>query len=508
MREPDHMAKSDDVVRTDVAVVGGGSSGAVVAARLVEAGVRVTLLEAGPDYGPLTGGPGEGARTAWPADLLNAHAIALSHDWGYTSGPVAGRAPWTFERARVIGGCSAHNGAIAAVGHASDYDGWGLPQWRTDVLRPVFATVLDKMRVRAYRADEAGPFHARCLEAAARAGWKIASDLCDLDANESFGLETVNIVDGVRWNTAFAYLDPVRHRPNLTIVDRVLVDRFVEDASGVTLHAWRDGREFTVRADRVVLSAGVYGTPAILQRSGVGDPARLREAGVRCVLDQPGVGANLHDHPMIHADRRIGPLLQTWLDEAAARGALPEEQTLGKVCSSQATDGIFDLHLYPVCASTQTALTGGNALVEVACVTPRSRGRVDIVSADPAAAPSIDHAYLTDADGHDIAVLREGLVMAQELLNHPALASVLGDPVTDTSTDEAIRREVVHYYHPVGTCPMGIGDDDVCDGQGRVRGLDCVTVADVSLMAQIPRANTNIPAVMIGERIASFLLHH
>ena len=91
MREPDHMAKSDDVVRTDVAVVGGGSSGAVVAARLVEAGVRVTLLEAGPDYGPLTGGPGEGARTAWPADLLNAHAIALSHDWGYTSGPVAGR---------------------------------------------------------------------------------------------------------------------------------------------------------------------------------------------------------------------------------------------------------------------------------------------------------------------------------------------------------------------------------------------------------------------------------
>ena len=96
--------------------------------------------------------------------------------------------------------------------------------------------------------------------------------------------------------------------------------------------------------------------------------------------------------------------------------------------------------------------------------------------------------------------------MAQDLLNHPALASVLGDPVTDTSTDEAIRREVVHYYHPVGTCPMGAGDDGVCDGQGSVRGLDRVTVADVSLMSQIPRANTNIPAVMIGERIASFLL--
>ena len=500
------MAGPDDVMNADVVVVGGGSSGAVVAARLAEAGVRVTLLEAGPDYGPFTGRPGDGSRTAWPADLLNAHAIALSHDWGYASGPVVGRAPWTFERARVIGGCSAHNGAIAAVGHATDYDGWGLPEWRTDVLRPVFAAVLDKMRVRAYRPDEAGPFHARCLEAAAGTGWEIASDLCDLDANESFGLETVNIVDGVRWNTAFAYLDPVRHRANLTIVDRVLVDRFVEDRSGVTVHAWRNGDAFTVRAERVVLSAGVYGTPAILQRSGVGDPPRLRTAGVACVLDQPGVGANLHDHPMIHADRRIGPLLQTWLDEAAARGALPEEQTLGKVCSSLATDAIFDLHLYPVCASTQTALTGGNALVEVACVTPRSRGRVDIASADPTAAPRIDHGYLSDPAGHDIAVLRDGLVMAQDLLNHPALASVLGPPVTDTSTDAAIRRAVVHYYHPVGTCPMGAGDDGVCDSRGGVRGLDRVTVADVSLMAQVPRANTNIPAVMIGERVASFLL--
>ena len=293
VRKPDRMAGPDAVVNADVVVVGGGSSGAVVAARMAEAGVRVTLLEAGPDYGPLAGRPADGSRTAWPADLLNAHAIALSHDWGYESGPVAGRAPWTFERARVIGRCSAHNGAIAAVGHAADYDGWGLPEWRTDMLRSVFATVLDKMRVRAYRVDEAGPFHVRCLEAASGTGWEIASDLCDLDANESFGLETVNIVDGVRWNTAFAYLDPVRHRANLTIVDRVLVDPFVEDRSGVTVHAWRNGDAFTIRAGRVVLSTGVYGTPAILQRSGVGDPERLCRAGVACVLDRPGAGVGV-----------------------------------------------------------------------------------------------------------------------------------------------------------------------------------------------------------------------
>ncbi len=486
--------------RADVVVVGGGSSGAVLAARLAEAGVNVMLLEAGPDYGPFT-------NHKWPSDLLNAHALALSHDWGYGSGPITGRAPWTFERARVIGGCSAHNGAIAAVGHASDYDAWGFPEWRTDVLRPIFKTVLDKMRVRAYEPHEAGPFHARCLEAAAALGWNIASDLCDLDANDSFGLETVNIVDGVRWNTAFAYLDPARHLSTLTIIEMTEVERFVEHDGGVTIIAWRYGQPVTIEADRIVLSAGVYGTPAILQRSGIGDPDRLRAVGVTCRHELKGVGANLHDHPMVHADRVMGATLQGSLAEAAQRNGLPEEQTLGKARSTRATDGVFDLHLFPVCASTQTTLTNGNAHIEVACMTPRSRGRVDIVSADRSAHARIDHAYLTDADDHDITVLRDGLVMAQEMLNHPVFASLLGESVTDTGSDEALRREVAHYYHPVGTCAMGTDEMSVCDMSGRVRGLRHTTVADASLMPQIPRANTNIPAIMIGERVAEFLMN-
>lgn len=483
----------------DVIVIGGGTSGAVIAARLIAAGATVTVLEAGPDYGALDTG-------RWPADLLDAHTLATSHDWGYTSGPVLGRRPWTFERARVIGGCSAHNGAIAAVGHAADYDAWQLPGWHTAQLRPLFATALEQMRVRTYTAEEVGPFHARCLDAAAGCGWYMAQDLCDLDANASFGRESVNIVDRLRWNTAFAYLDPLRASHALRIVDHTLVDRLVASASAVTVCGLREGQPVRFEADRVVLSAGVYGSPAILQRSGIGDPARLRRAGITPVHALPGVGANLHDHPMVHAERLLGPELRRWIDDAAARGQLPEEQTLGKALSSQAVDGIFDLHVFPVCGSNQTMLTDGRALVEVACVTPRSRGRVDVRSADPTAAPLIDHRYLSDPEGHDLAVLRDGLVLAEDLLNHPALATLLGPPGTAVASDEAIRREVAHYYHPVGTCAMGHGPDAVCDEIGRVHGLARVTVGDVSLMPRIPRANTNIPAVVIGERIAQCLL--
>jgi choline dehydrogenase len=488
------MRSSRARVEAEFVVVGGGSSGAAVAGRLAEAGRDVVLLEAGPDYGALHGGQ-------WPTELVDARQLALTHDWRYGSGR------WTFERARVIGGCSAHNGAIAAVGHRLDYDEWGLPAWTAEEVAASFAIVLDRMRVRAYTRDQAVPFHAHCLDVAEAMGLTIASDLCDLDAGESFGLETVNVVGTTRWNTAFAYLDPVRDRSNLRIVDAVLVDRFEPSDGAVVVHGMRQGAPLTVAAATLVLSAGVYGTPAILERSGVGDPAVLRPLSVQVVAPLPGVGANLHDHPMFHADRAVGPLLQGWLDEATASEFLPEEQTLGKFSSSMA-DGRYDTHLFPVIASNQTSLLRGRATVEVTCLNPASRGSSHIRSPDPAAAPAIDHRYLADDEGHDLAVLRDGLVNANRMLDQPLLARLLGGPVTDGSSDEAIRAQVMHYYHPVGTCRMGLDGDTlaVCDARGRVRGIDGVVVADASLIPVIPRANTNMPAVMIGERIAGFLL--
>ena len=480
-------------LRADIAVVGGGSAGAVIAARLAEADVDVVLIEAGPDYGP-HGTPG------WPTDLVDATTLALSHDWGYGDGR------WTWERARVIGGCSSHNGAIAAVGHRVDYDAWGLPGWTADDVAPLFRTVVENMRVRVYGQDEVVPFHRHCLEAAEALGWRMISDLCDLDGNDGFGLESVNVVGRTRWNTAFAYLDPVRDRPNLQIVDRALVDRIAERPDRVEIHAIRDGQPLTVHAGKVVLSAGAYGTPAILQRSGVGDPERLRAVGVEPVLDLPGVGANLHDHPLVLVDRAIGAELQADIDAAKERGFLPEEQTLGKAVSSQAADGIFDLHVFPVLAADQTHEMHGRVAAVVSCVTPQSRGRVDIVSTDPEAHPAIDHDYLGDADGHDLAVLRDGIVIANELLDHPAVADHVGAAVTDLSTDAAIRANVAHYYHPVGTAKMGDGPDAVCDARGRVHGLDRVVVGDASLFPQIMRGNTNLPAIMTGERIARTLI--
>jgi choline dehydrogenase len=208
---------------------------------------------------------------------------------------------------------------------------------------------------------------------------------------------------------------------------------------------------------------------------------------------------------MIHADRAIGEKLQRFLDETAASGFLPEEQTLGKALSSLAADGLFDLHIFPVLGSDQTSMLAGRVAVEVACMTPKSRGWVRIASTDPDAAPIIDHRYITDPDGHDLAVLRDGLVIANRFLDHPELDGLLGPVVTDTSTDEGIRANVAHYYHPVGTCAMGTDAAAVCDARGRVHGVDHVVVADASIIPTIPRANTNLPTVMIGEIIAATL---
>ncbi|HEX5500400.1 MAG TPA: GMC family oxidoreductase N-terminal domain-containing protein, partial [Thermomicrobiales bacterium] len=270
----------------DTIVGGGGTAGAAVAGLLAAGSDQsVLLLEAGPDFGPRVA-------SRWPADLLDASALGYTLDWRYDSGLTYSGRVVKFERARVIGGCSAHNGCAAIWGSRVDYDGWaalGLDGWATDDLLPTFRAASDRLRVRQCRNDEVTPFHQRCLDAAAAIGLPSVDDLNDVDQDVGMAASPVNIVDGVRWNTAFAYLDPVRDRPHLTIVGDAPVDRLTVEGDRVTgVIARIDGAWRRIEAGRVVVCAGTYGSPAILLRSGVGDPAALRAIGIAPVHDLPG----------------------------------------------------------------------------------------------------------------------------------------------------------------------------------------------------------------------------
>src|SRR6476659_1739986 len=211
----------------DAVVCGGGTAGPVVAARLVEAGRRVLVLEVGPDHGAFHDG-------RWPPELLDASTIPTSHDWGYRSEDRA----LAFERARVIGGCSAHNGCTVSWGHRADYDGWGVPGWSAGELEPLFAEVSRRMRVRRFADDELTPFHAGFIAAGETLGLPREDRLESLDVRPAVCAEPSNSPDGIRWNAAFAYLDPVRGDPRLEIRGAALVDRvLVRDAAAVGVRA-------------------------------------------------------------------------------------------------------------------------------------------------------------------------------------------------------------------------------------------------------------------------------
>ncbi len=479
--------------RWDAIICGGGTAGPVVAARLVEAGRRVLVLEAGPDYGPFDGG-------AWPPELLDSATIPHTHDWGYTSGADLPGRSLPYERARVIGGCSAHNGCTVSWGHRADFDGWDLPGWSADELLPLFDEASRRMRMRRFADQELSPFHRAFIEAGAGLGLPVVDDLDTLDGVPGVSAEPSNSPDGVRWNAAFAYFDAVRSSPLLEIRDRSIVDRvLVEGGRAVGVRAIGEGGAFEARAELVVLSAGAYGTPAVLLRSGIGPADQLRALGIDVVADNAGVGANLHDHPSFELIyERTDELDRRDAAFVAAGQTVPDEQGFAKIASSLCQGAPFDLHLF------SEMLTERRPGIFVACLTPRSRGTVTLTSADPEAPPRLEHGFLSDPGGHDLAVLTEGASVAREFAAQPQLAALLGaevEPGTGTDLAAAIRRGVIHCWHPVGTCAIGIA----CDERGRVHGVDGLVVADASLFPQTTRATTNLPTVVVGERIASWL---
>src|SRR3954454_18831944 len=274
----------------DTLILGGGTTGAVVAGLLAErSDETVLVLEAGPDYGPLAGG-------RWPRALVDGSMLGIGlHDWGFTSGLSRYRRTLDFERARVIGGCSSHNGCAAIWGAREDYDAWaaaGCDGWSTDELHPFLSASNRRLRVQTPPRSDLTPFQAAAHAALETMGIPRTDDLNDLDESQGVSPSPVNIDDGVRFNTAFAYLDPVRGKPNLTIAGNAMADRLTVLGGRVTgAEVIVDGKRVTVTAGRTVIAGGAYGSPGILERSGIGDPAVLEPLGIKVVHDLRGVGA-------------------------------------------------------------------------------------------------------------------------------------------------------------------------------------------------------------------------
>jgi len=500
----------DDVTRKpiDILICGGGTSGAALAGIIArDTDAHVVLLEAGPDYGALSD-------SRWPEDLLDARRIPQSHGWGYEGSAHRNHQNATpFERARVIGGCSSHNGCIALLGHRRDYDAWaelGSVGWDWESVAPAFDRAVAALQAKSPADDDITPFHQAFIDGAVAAGIPRSSDMNDPDEAAGVGAPPVNVVDGVRWNTALAYLDPVRNRGNLTVIGDAIVDRVeISNGQAVAVHAIVGGRPERIEAKRIVLAAGAYGSPLILQRSGVGTEADLRRIGVDVIHKLPGVGHALADHPAVNLLYSPTPKLERAMEAFGLERWSPDEQTLAKACSSICREA-FDIHIYSV-AGWRTSDGEYAYGVAVSSVYPRSTGQVTAVSTDPTAAPRIEHNYLSDPENEDLRVLLDGVEMArqsmQPSIDQGLLAAEIrpGSAVLSKADLTAhVEQHVGIYYHPACSCRMGPSSDAdaVVDAAGKVHGIDGLYVCDASIFPTLMRANTNLPAAMLAEHLA------
>jgi len=469
-------------VAFDVAVIGGGTAGCVLAARLSkDSDRRVCLVEAGPDYGARASG-------AWPAGLLDPRTFCFTHDWG------AGGEDNRSLGARVIGGCSTHNACMAVIGTPADYDEWG-DAWRYDAFAPYLARARETLRVVSANTADPAPLHVAFLEAAGDAGLPLLDDPDDPVRTVGRATLPVNVVEGTRWNAAFAYLDEARKRPNLSVLADTTVDRLALDGTRVEGVITATGER--IDAGTVVLASGAYFTPAILLRSGIGPEEELARHAIPVVETLP-VGEALLDHHGTGISWGRTPALDRATAAHVTRtGTLFRPHAFVKAASASCAPGSWDLHLL-TWASPSDDETGYDAGLSVFHMKPGSAGRVRLCSRDPAALPVVERGFLRDPSDLDVVV--EGLERARDLAARPPLARLLGPEVAPGSEDlpAYARRTMRNYFHPAGTCGIG----RVVDERGRVLGIDRLVVADASVMATIPRANTNLTTVAIAERLA------
>jgi choline dehydrogenase len=512
----------------DDIVLGAGTAGAVVAARLSEDRTRrVALVEAGPHYP---------TREQTPEDLLNGNAMSLAgHSWGL-SARVAGSRRTAFPQGRVSGGSSAIGNTVMIRATPADFDEWaalGNPMWSWDQVFPQLRAIEDDLDfgsaefhgaggpvpIRRWRPEELTAVQRLFLEGCLEAGYPHAADH-NHPRSTGVGPIPSNRRDArQRVSTAMSYLWPAGSRSNLTVLADALVDRVLIDdgaAWGVRVLEGTDGAR-VLKGRRIVLAAGAVGTPVILLRSGVGPEGALEELGVPVQSALAGVGEGLVDQPRIGVFMTPGPGSG---NEAASTGQIVLRTTASAPTGGRerfndmyyAMVNHFDLaHHFPQLrsAADTDSVFGIMAVVR----RPNSRGRVGITSTDPRVAPDIDLGYLSDE--RDYALFADAVRTCWQLANSARIGAHAEKTVAldeKTVSDDSLLREYIDSvvdtaFNPVGTARMGPADDPgaVVDQFGAVRGVEGLYVADASVMPSMVCANTALTVVLIGERMASML---
>ncbi|WP_439618283.1 GMC family oxidoreductase [Shinella sp.] len=528
----------DEITTFDYIVVGGGSTGCVVAARLSEdPAVNVLLLEEGPrDRSPYIHIPGAYYKTA-QGDLLKRIPWEPMAEQERTETP-------TMVQARVLGGGSSVNAMIYIRGVPADYEQWvelGAEGWGYADVLPFFKRAEDNNRfcnaahgvggpLGVSDIDYIHPLTRAWLQACQQAGLPYNPDFNSGDP-EGCGLYQITARNGRRSSAAVAYLNPARKRRNLRVETGAMVTRvLIENGRAVGVECVKGKRTVVYRADQeVVLSTGAIATPKLLMLSGVGPADQIRRQGLDVHADLPGVGQNLQDHIEISLVYQLnGPHSYDkykkphWKALAGLNYALFRN---GPASSNLIEGGAFwwgnrgeaspDIQYFMVVGAGieegVDAVPGGNGCtVNLGQIRPRSRGEVTLLSADPAANPRVAPRYFSDP--YDLDAMTEGAMAAIDIMAQPAISKFVAArhaPSLSLKTREDIRafcvKDAHAALHPAGTCRMGDDDMAVVDPKLRVHGIERLRVADASVMPTLISGNPNSVCIMIGERAAEFL---